>query len=138
MLRPNIMNTSYECLEFITPESNLMNFLCVINHWMKLIKLAWDRPWKLTDRRFEHPVGSSNNSVIDRMAAVSGGGIWGSEPHQINMGGWENFFVVTQKWDEDSARIKKQTLAYWESRAKVWMNFVWYFPIMIFFRNAPE
>ena len=39
---------------------------------------------------------------------------------------WEdgNFFVVTQKWDEDSARIKKQSLAYWESRAKVWMNFV--------------
>ena len=75
---------------------------------------------KLTDGRFEHPARSSDNSVIDRMAAVSGGGIWGSEPHQINMGGLENFFValvVTQKWDEDSARIKKQSLAYWESRA---------------------
>ena len=25
---------------------------------------------------------------------------------------------------ENSARIKKQSLAYWESRAKVWKNFV--------------
>ena len=138
MLWPNIMNVSYECSEFITAKSHLINFLWVIKHWRKLMKFAWDLSSKLTDGRFEHPARSSDNSVIDRMAAVSGGGIWGSEPHQINMGGWENFFVVTQKWDEDSARIKKQTLAYWESRAKVWMNFVWYFPIMIFFRNAPE
>ena len=138
LLWPNIMNVSYECSEFITAKSHLINFLWVIKHWRKLMKFACDISSKLTDGRFEHPARSSDNSVIDRMAAVSGGGIWGSEPHQINMGGWENFFVVTQKWDEDSARIKKQSLAYWESRAKVWMNFVWYFPIMIFFRNAPE
>ena len=35
---------------------------------------------------------------------------------------WED--GKTSLWDEDSARIKKQSLAYWESRAKVWMNFV--------------
>ena len=91
MLLPNIMNVSYECSEFITAKSHLINFLWIIKHWKKLMKFAWDLSSKLTDGRFEHPARSSDNSVIDRMAAVSGGGIWGSEPHQINMGGWKTY-----------------------------------------------
>ena len=46
------------------------------------------------------------------MGAVSGG-IWGSELHQVNMRGWENFFVVTEKWDRRQCKDwKKKTLAY--------------------------
>ena len=101
-----IMNISYQCLEFITAEFHLMNFLYDIEHWTKPINFAWVLPWKLTEERF---TGSSNSSVIDRIwkgAVSSGGENLGSELQQVKMGGLKNFCLVTQS----GTRIKVRGL----------------------------
>ena len=139
MLWPNILNILYDCLECITAKSHLMNFLYVIKHWTKLIKFAWDLPWKLTDGRFEHPAGSSDNSVIDRMGAVSEGE---NEDRSLIRSNWKELrsSVVTEKVGQETMQgLKKENFSLRGWRAKVWMNFVWYFYIVIFFfRNAHE
>ena len=105
------MNISYQCLEFITAESHLINFLWIIKHWRKLMKLHEICHQSLQMGGVNILLDLVDNSVIDRMGAVSGG-VWGSELHQVNMGGWENFFVVTEKWDRRQCKDwKKKTLA---------------------------
>ena len=107
-----IMTISYQCLEFITAESHLINFLWIIKHWRKLMKLHEICHQSLQMGGVNILLDLVDNSVIDRMGAVSGG-VWGSELHQVNMGGWENFFVVTEKWDRRQCKDwKKKTLAY--------------------------
>ena len=106
-----IMTISYQCLEFITAESHLINFLWIIKHWRKLMKLHEICHQSLQMGGVNILLDLVDNSVIDRMGAVSGG-VWGSELHQVNMGGWENFFVVTEKWDRRQCKDwKKKTLA---------------------------
>ena len=106
-----IINISYQCLEFITAESHLINFLWIIKHWRKLMKLHEICHQSLQMGGVNILLDQVDNSVIDRMGAVSGG-IWGSELHQVNMRGWENFFVVTEKWDRRQCKDwKKKTLA---------------------------
>ena len=135
VLWPNSMNILYECLEFITAKSHLMSFLYVIKHWTKLIKFAWDLPWKLTDGRFEHPTGLSGNSVINRHRTWEHFHQEGkSEDRSLIRSKWEEWrsSVVTQKWDRRQCEDWKENFSLRGWRAKVWMNFVWYFYNLIF------
>ena len=128
-----IMNISYQCLEFITAKFHLMNFLCVIKHWPKLTKFACNQQWKLTDGRCEHPAGSSwqfshwqNGSSFRRRK-------WGSKSHQVKMGGMEKLCGDLKVGQETMQGLKKENFSLRGWRAKVWMNFVWYFYNLIFF-----
>ena len=69
-----IMAISYQCLEFITAESHLINFLWIIKHWRKLMKLHEICHQSLQMGGVNILLDQVENSVIDRMGSVSGGG----------------------------------------------------------------
>ena len=82
------MNISYQCLEFITAESHLINFLWIIKHWRKLMKLHEIYHQGLQMGGVNILLDQVDNSVIDRMGAVSGGG---NEDRSLIKSKWEEW-----------------------------------------------
>ena len=93
----NVATLYYEC--FLCMFRNLLqpNLIWWTSCELSNIGGNW---WSLHDGRFEHPAQSNDNSVIDRMGAVSGGEIWGS----VKWEDWRNFCLVTQMWDEKTVQ----------------------------------
>ena len=83
-----IINISYQGLEFITAESHLINFLWIIKHWRKLMKLHEICHQSLQMGGVNILLDQVDNSVIDRMGAVSGGG---NEDRSLIRSKWEEW-----------------------------------------------
>ena len=134
-----IMNISYQCLEFITAESHLINFLWIIKHWRKLMKLHEICHQSLQMGGVNILLDQVDNSVIDRMGAVSGGG---NEDRSLIRSKWKELrsSVVTEKVGQETMQgLKKENFSFRGWRAKYEWTLCDIFIIWSFFlENAHE